>query len=162
VLQGRRVCTSYGQFKNDWFSKALWRTDYSIGFGQRILIPSGGRHASMGGADHRGKSHMAGHSPLTRFQAPSGSGGAAPYAATSNGDASVYAAGGGQVQQVQDNPNYAHLPALERSILTCMQSAPPDEDGIDVPFIVGRLSTQGTRAGASEISYVVIILSHPT
>ena len=88
MLQGRRVCTSYGQFKNDWFSKALWRTDYSIGFGQRILIPSGGRHASMGGADHRGKSHMAGHSPLTRFQAPSGSGGAAPYAATSNGDAS--------------------------------------------------------------------------
>ncbi|KIJ57002.1 hypothetical protein M422DRAFT_198364 [Sphaerobolus stellatus SS14] len=70
--------------------------------------------------------------------------------ASAAGDASVYTAGA--VQAPQDNANYAHLPPLERSILECMQSAPRTDEGVNVNYIVGRLSQQGTRANANEIS----------
>lgn len=72
------------------------------------------------------------------------------------GDASMYAPGGGQA--TQQNANYAHLPALDRSILECMQSAPRHDEGVNVNYIATQLSKQGAKAGAAEISYVCFCL----
>jgi replication factor A2 len=77
---------------------------------------------------------------------------------TTGGDASAYTSGG-QVQQAE-NPNYAHLPALERSILECIQSAPPRDEGTHVDFIAKRLSSNAT-INANELRCVsVVCLAH--
>ncbi|KAF8521854.1 hypothetical protein JB92DRAFT_2889745 [Gautieria morchelliformis] len=61
---------------------------------------------------------------------------------TAGGDTSAYTSGG--LAQQAENPNYAHLPALERRILECIQSAPARDEGVPVDLIAKRLDSNAT------------------
>lgn len=63
-----------------------------------------------------------------------------------NTDTSAYAPGATSTTNTHDNPNYAHLPSLERSILDFMQKTPSDNNGVHVRSIVASLASLNITA----------------
>lgn len=63
-----------------------------------------------------------------------------------NTDTSAYTPGATSTTNTHDNPNYAHLPSLERSILDFMQKTPTDNNGVHVRSIVASLASLNITA----------------